>query len=87
MGLLPATLCMQICTSFTRGFFPVLLIRMVYEANPAAISHQTSYSGCLYIMLFGNHRFRSLLVPLYPEAAKLKIVTGRTILHYAAAER
>jgi hypothetical protein len=49
MSLLQRQICLQ-NLSTARLIFPVPLIRMVYEANPAAISHQEH--GCLYINAF-----------------------------------
>jgi hypothetical protein len=56
------------------GLPPCPADRMVYEANPAAISHQASVFGCFTSMPFfwKHHRFRSYVYSLYPEAAKLK---------------
>jgi hypothetical protein len=59
-----ATDMLQMKPSFKRGFSsPCPLIRMVYEANPAAISHQGRRDMIAFTsMPFGNHRFRSLRV-------------------------
>jgi hypothetical protein len=56
------------------AIFSLSADRMVYEANPAAISCR--HYGCLYINVFWkHHRYHSFrYVLLYPEAAKLKIL-------------
>jgi hypothetical protein len=73
MSLLQRQICQDKTLLHSAAFFPVPLIRMVYEANPAAISHQCQMQGCLYINVLRNTidtvRY---LYSLYPEAAKLK---------------
>jgi hypothetical protein len=49
---------------------PVPLIRMVYEANPAAISHQSSVIGVAFTILWKHHHRFRYVYSLYPEAAK-----------------
>jgi hypothetical protein len=57
---------------------------MVYEANPAAISHQVSGSVA-FTMSFGNTIDSVRYVySLYPEAAAERFWQWRDILHYAA---